>query len=179
MTYEMYRTVFFGAAIGCGSLFLLTVLLFIFFKIPRIVSDISGRTAKKGIQEIRERNESTGDKTYKTSAVNRSRGKLTDKISPSGRIIASKESFGTGVITEKISTQKLTDTNETEVLSNSETEVLYPAGGETEVLQSNGNETTLLRQENVTELLEQTGKDGGFLVIEREITFIHTQEKIS
>lgn len=177
MTYESYRMVFYAAAIACGACFLVTALLFFLFRIPRIISDISGRTAKKGIQEIRERNELSGDKAYKSSTVNRQRGKVTDRIGADGRPIPAGKAFSTGVTTEKISTEKL--------IGGQETEVLYTGGQETEVLNSfNGNETEILyaASGNETEVLYENsmenGNLAGFVIIEREITFIHTEERV-
>ena len=175
MTYENYRMIFYAAAIACGICFIVTVLFFFLFRIPKIISDISGRTAKKGIQEIRERNELSGDKAYKSSLVNRQRGKVTDRIGTDGRTISKGQSFSTGITTEKISTQKLAGGLETEVLytGGQETEVLSFAGGETEVLYTSGQGTEVLRENYI-----ENKNSGSFVIIEREITFVHTQERV-
>ena len=110
MTYEMYRYVFLGGAVACGLLFVISAVLFFALRIPKVVSDLTGRTARKAIENIRLQNEQSGDKTYQSSAVNLERGKLTDKISQSGRLVPRDETpFGTGVITEKIGTQQLVE----------------------------------------------------------------------
>ena len=165
MTYEMYRYVFFGAAIACGVMLVLSVILFFTLRIPKVISDLTGRTARKAIENIRMQNEQTGDKTYQSSAVNLERGKLTDKISNSGRIVPRDGTpFGTGVITEKISTQKLTEqdsANETTLLTDqNETTVLEPMIGETMVL-------------------EDIQPQMPVFSVEFEITFIHTDELIA
>ena len=165
MTYEMYRYIFLGGLIACVIFFAIAVILFFVFRIPKIVSDLSGRTARKAIENIRLQNEQSGDKTYKSSAVNMERGKLTDKISQSGRLISRNPTpFGTGVITEKLSTGHLA------------TEA--PAG-----------ETTLIAVTDETALLDsdigmtvalgtpETGASQKFTV-EFEITYIHTNEVI-
>ena len=85
MTYEVYRYIFIISAILCGIMLIVSVLLFILLKIPRIINDLSGRTAKKAIKNIREQNEASGEKFHKVSAFNESRRKLTDKISQSGQ----------------------------------------------------------------------------------------------
>lgn len=178
MTYEMYRYVFLGGAIACGVLFAVTVALFFLLRIPKVVSDLSGRTAKKAIEDIRRQNEQSGDKTYRSSAVNLERGKLTDKITKSGRLQPREQSpFGTGTITEKISTQKLpAESAETTVLPASEEttvlqtpEALTPAIGETTVLEA--GETTLLT--------ETAAPTSAAFSIAYEITFLHTEEIIS
>ena len=164
MSYEMYRYIFLGALIACGIFFVIAVVLFFTLKIPKVISDLTGRTARKAIENIRMQNEQSGDKSYQSSAINLERGKLTDKISKSGRLIHREATpFGTGVITEKISTMQLEQpAGETEVLTQSvnETDVLAPVSGETEVLA----------------FAEQPVQA---FTVEYEITFIHTSEVIA
>ncbi len=164
MTYEMYRYVFLGAAALGAILFVVSVILFFTLRIPKVISDLTGRTARKAIENIRLQNEQTGDKSYQSSAVNLERGKLTDKISRSGRLIPRNSTpFGTGIITEKISTQKLSqdDSGETTVLGEA---------GETAVLDAGVAETTLLAP---------AAQNVQAFTLEYEITFIHTSEVIA
>lgn len=173
MSYEIYRYIFIGAAILCGVMFIVSALLFVFLKIPKVIGDLTGRTAKKAIENIRNQNESSGDKTYKSSLVNKERGKLTDKISPSGRLIKkTTDSLGGAMATEKISTQQLVPDETTVLDSGNETTVL-DSGNETTVLSgvinNTGNETTVLTH---TDTLEE-------FRIEYEITFIHTNEVVN
>ena len=174
MSYEMYRYIFFGALIACGVFFVIAVILFFTLKIPKVISDLTGRTARKAIESIRMQNEQSGDKTYQSSAVNLERGKLTDKISQSGRLMSRDATpFGTGVITEKISTMELEQpAGETEVLNQlvGETDVLAPVAGETDVLAPAAGET---------ELLAPTEQSVQAFTIEYEITFLHTSEVIA
>ncbi len=170
MTYEIYRYIFLGGAILAGIMFVVSVLVFIFLRIPTVIGDLTGANARKAIENIRNHNESTGDKTYRSSQVNRERGKLTDKITPSGRLIKDPSLSLHGAMgTEKISTQQLDNqeaVRETTVLTGELTE-----GSETTVLIQNGhaNETTVLNA--------QTYKNE--FVIEYELTFIHTDEVIA
>lgn len=167
MTYDIYRYIFIGAAVLCGIMLVASILIFILMKIPNVISDLSGATAKKAIKEIREQNERTGDKSYQVSHVNRNRGKLTDKISPSGNIIQQTPgNMNYGVQTTKIATQEL-NTEETSLLTANETTVLTGNVNETTVLTGNLNETTVLDAP-----VEAT------FVIEYDITYIHTQEII-
>lgn len=170
MTYEMYRYVFLGGAIASGIMFAVSIVLFFTLKIPKVISDLTGRTARRAIEDIRLQNERSGDKTYKSSAVNLQRGKLTDKISPSGRLMRREASpFGTGVITEKISTQRLAP-----VEGADETTVLTLAN-ETTVLDAAYGETTLLQADAPAPVVAVVQ---GF-EIEYEITYIHTNEVIA
>jgi len=150
MTYEVYRYIFIGAAILCGIMAVTSVFLFFYLKIPKVIGDLTGSTARKAIEEIRQQNENSGHKTYKTSLVNQERGKLTDKISPSGNLYpAGTDPLGGAMATEKIGTQQL------EYTSN-DTELLSDIGSE---------ETSVLSDVNT-------------FVVEYEITFIHTDEVI-
>lgn len=58
----------------------LAVFFWFFFKIPGVIGDLSGRTARKSIARMRADNERTGRKTYQTGAINRERGKVTDTM---------------------------------------------------------------------------------------------------
>lgn len=153
MTYEGYRYLFIIAAIVAAVMLIVTVLLFILFKIPSVIGDLSGATARKAIKEIREQNEKTGDKGYAPSGYNVQRGKLTDKISSSGKINRHTTSGFGGVNTSKISTQVLMEqaqASETTVLENMQgdgTTVLNQQSNETTVLNQQSNETTVLNQQ--------------------------------
>lgn len=194
--YEVYRYIFIGAAILAAILFIISVILFFVLKIPSVIGDLSGATARKAIEDIRNQNESTGEKIYKSSTVNKQRGKLTDKISPSGNLVKNPSGGIWGAMsTEKISTQKLSEdaANETTVLGSNETTVL--GGNETTILGGNettvlgGNETTVLNSGgttlldsmpamNETSLLSPDMMPSGIFEIEYEVTFIHTTEVI-
>lgn len=179
LSYENFRLIFLVALIACGVMAAVTVVLFFVLKIPKVISDLTGRTARKAIEDIRKQNEETGDKTFKSSAVNAQRGKLTDKISPSGRLQHREPTpFGTGAITQKISTSRLAPqepASETTVLSAvDETTVLSSECGETSVLSSSDfGETTVL---GAAETAVQTGVA---FTVEYEITYIHTGEVIA
>ncbi len=165
MTYDIYRYIFMGGAVLAGIMFVLSVLLFFFLKIPHVLGDLTGRNARKAIENIRNQNEISGDKLYKTSQVNRERGKLTDKISPSGSLMRDPSGVlggGGAMATEKISTQELPpQANETTVLD---------TANETTVLNSEAGETTLLDAQPDTAPVFQ---------IEYEITYIHSEEVIA
>lgn len=165
MSYEIYRYIFYGGAILAGVMLVATVILFFVYKIPTVIGDLTGANARKAIENIRNQNENSGDKLYKTSQVNRERGKLTDKISPTGSLMREPSGVlgGGAMATEKISTQELPpDANETTVLDT--------VTDETTVLSTeSGGETTVLSQDEQPVVFQ----------IEYEITFIHTDEVIA
>ena len=154
MTYETYHTVFLSAGILAIIFAVCSVLLFVLLKIPKVVGDLSGRTARKGIADIREQNVRTGDKRHKTSAVNLDRGRITDRITDSGNIQRVGKTVNTGVMTQKINmpeSEEMTETSETTVLPTAE----Y----------------------SETVVLDEIRMDDDF-AIEEEICFIHTDETI-
>lgn len=121
MSYESYMAVCYACA-AISSLFLvISIVLFFKLKILSVIGDLSGSTARKAINDIRERNALSGNKAYKPSAVNRERGKITDRITQTGSVPnETDEIMRVNVGTEKISASC---ENETTVLA-SETTVL-------------------------------------------------------
>ena len=57
MTYDIYRLIFIVGAIACAVMFVVSVILFITLKIPNVIGDLTGRNAKKAIENIRKQNE--------------------------------------------------------------------------------------------------------------------------
>ena len=93
------------------------------------------------------------------------RGKLTEKITPSGRLLH-HHTGGFGAHTEKISTEML----QNQAMQAGETEVLNTAAEETVLLNAGRSETTVLAQSMMVQ---------PFFEIEQDITFIHTEELIA
>ena len=159
MTVELLQTASLIAFIAAGVLFLVAVALFFLLDVPKLYGDISGRTAKKAIEAIRQQNESSGNKAYKPSAVNEERGKLTDRITKSGNLQPKTDGLSIGVGTEKFSTSTLfPQSNETTVLQNtaSKTTVLMSSAP------TEGGETTLLVNEEPN--VAQAPAEGTFAV---------------
>lgn len=174
MTYEVYRYIFIGGAGLAGLCLAIAIILFFALRIPSVVGDLTGATARKGIANIRNQNENTGVKTYKSSAVNRERGKITDRITPTGTLIKNPtDVMGGAMETTKIATGRL----EAEARESYETTLLEENGSnETTVLSDDGyGETTLLDKGS-----DGQSVDGNVaFAIEYDITFIHTDEVIA
>ena len=115
--------------------------MFFLLDVPKLIGDISGSTAKKAIEAIRQQNENTGDKVYKPSAVNASRGKITDKISPSGKLEQRSSGLSIGAQTEKLDTTDLT-------AAAIEATTLLNASSETSDLQDGESGATTILSEN-------------------------------
>lgn len=198
MTYEVYNYIFIGAAIASGVLLVVSVILFFVLEIPKVIGDLSGSNARKGIENIRRQNEATGDKSYKSSSVNLKRGRVTDKISNSGRIQKpTTGAFSTGVGTSKIGTARtapksapapventavLPRTEATMVLNDSDaTMVLSGAPSAASEMQTTllapapveaAPETTMLTGELKPQVMPAASP--AVFEVEIEITYVHT-----
>lgn len=62
-------------------LLIVAIILFYKMNILAIIGDLSGKTAARQIQEIREQNAKSGQKRYKPNAFNVQRGSLTEPVS--------------------------------------------------------------------------------------------------
>ena len=123
-TLQMLSTV----AYVLGIFLLAAIAIFFLLDIRSVIGDVTGATARKAIRDIRAQNEASGNKAYKPSPVNAARGKLTAKISPSGRLEPQMAGMGGSPGTEKLSTMELTAAAEA-------TTVLTETAAETTVLQ--------------------------------------------
>ena len=178
MTYEIYRYIFLGGAILAGIMLAVSVIVFFVLNIPTVIGDLSGANARRAIENIRNQNESTGDKAFHTGRFNRERGKLTDKMSLSGRVIQNPSNSLNGAIgTEKLSTKSLdpeAPVKETTVLSEE-----LAVGNETTVLSEElavENETTVLSEElavgnETTVLSEELAVGNETTVLSEELMF--------
>ena len=165
MTYEIYRYIFICGAVLAVGMFIISVLVFFLLDIPSVVGNISGASEKKGIESIRNQSKNYENKNSQSYDHAKDRGRITDKISPSGNIIKNPSASIEGVIeTEKISSVRLSPANETTVLT-----------GE---LSAYSPETTVLSEETVSDETTLLDTSSGF-VVEYEITYIHTDEVIA
>ena len=167
MTVELLQTLSMSAFIAAAVFFLLAVAMFFLFNIPKVVGEVTGSTARKAIEEIREQNEKTGNKAYRPSAVNAERGKVTEKITPSGKLEHKGKSTRLGMGTAKLSKKDSAPVAEmpANIPGGNETTVLDAAGSETTVLAAAGNETTVLGTvANETTVLTAAGNETTVLV---------------
>ncbi|MBQ7836281.1 MAG: hypothetical protein IJ389_03415 [Clostridia bacterium] len=199
MTVELLQTLSVVSFIAAGVFLLTGIALFFLLDVPKLYGDISGRSAKKAIEAIRRQNDETGAGGYKASTVNAVRGKITDKITHSGRL-----NIVTSDLPVTVGTSKMPKANETTVLDSSgskkgafapapETTVLadnapaaaYAPANETTVLAGNaqaapvfgGNETALLTADAPAAPTLQPVKVGVF-TIDIELAFMGTNEII-
>ena len=151
-----------------GISLVLAVFFWFFFKIPTVIGDLSGRTARKSIARMRAANEKTGNKSYKESKTNAARGKLTDTIKDSGKLkknaVQDDDRPETGLLTQ-----------------NKADEASSEATG---LLNDENAATGLLVDEDVTAPLDspiqktEKRKGGKKLKMLDEVIIIHTDEVI-
>ena len=157
-----------------GLCLVLSAFFWFFFKIPTVIGDLSGRTARKSIAKMRAANEKTGAKSYRESKTNVERGKLTGTMPDSSKLKKKKAVTDDG----KPETGLLAE-NKADGLENEATGVLEEATG---ILES---ETTgLLVDEDATAPLDTpvhkhpTRTGGKKLEMLEEIVLVHTEEVI-
>lgn len=115
MTYDTYRLIFIVGAGACAVMLIVSVILFFVLKIPKVIGDLSGRNARRGIEDIQKRNGQSDVGMYRQDRI-KNRGNTN----------------GFGTRTEKIATQKMVTARLDQA---DETTVLYtPTAGETTVL---------------------------------------------
>lgn len=171
MSVELLNTLSLAAYIAAGVVFLVAVALFFLLNVPKLIGDISGSTAKKAIETIRQQNENSGDKAYKPSPVNAARGKLTDKISPSGGLEQRTTGLSFGAQTEKFET--------TELLEAAQATLLLSNGNETTLLsQSDPGATTLLSDQKPKDEKEQKPTSPVAVTVDVEMSFTGSSEII-
>lgn len=165
MAYETYRSIFTIAGIAAAGMAVISIFLFFWLKIPAVIGDLTGKTARKGIEAIRSGNTRSGNKKYGSSEVNLRRGKLTAKMTPSGSLKEQNTEAGYGLKTQE--------------LHSGETTVLSGQGlNETTVLSEPGlNETTILSQTQLGENNVLSCNLEIVFEILQDITIIHTQEE--
>ena len=175
MTYDTYRYIFFGAAILCAVMLIETVKLFFALHIRKAIGDLTGSNAKREIQKIRQENEQTENANNQKRTGNRRKGKAAAENSDSPPDYS--RNMNTGVVTAKIATQNLSPDHDTIPDSDNETEVLSDISLDETALLSQFEEQDEAAY-NETVLLNQNNTGTVVFEIERDITFIHTDEVI-
>lgn len=174
MSIELLHTLSLAAYILAAILFVLAVILFFVLDIRKVLGDVTGATARKAIENIRQQNETSGEKFYKPSRVNAERGMVTDKISASGRLQRHLPGGGASPATEKFDTAKLNpQANETTILGaeSNETTILTAES-------SSAGETTVLGAETVDAVLPKIPDSPAVFTIDVEMKFVGSTEII-
>lgn len=149
MSIELLQNLSLASYVLAGVFFMVSVILFFRLDILKLIGDFTGANERKAIESMRLQNENASENSYKFMRSSTAKGRLTDKISPSGRLMHNTSEIMPSATTEKFSTLELMPSaNETTVLSAgmNETTVLSPGMSETTVLSPVMNETTVLSQ---------------------------------
>lgn len=169
MIAEILSTLSLVAYIIAGLSFALAVIFWFAFRIPSVVGDLSGRTAKKSIEKRRRANARSGEKSYRPSPENAARGKITETAKPAQPVKAPGQpeapapaNYGTTIHAQNRATAY--EGQATELLRDDETALL-----------TDENETTALNEEPGA-IRDPGGKKMTML---NEVMFIHTDEVIS
>lgn len=154
-----------------GICFALSVFLWFHFGIGGVIGDLSGRTAKKSIQKMREHNEKKGPVLYDSGMAGIGQGRFENVMTSVET--AGIENFKTNLnsMNEMPETGILLDNEETELLSQS-----------SEVL-NRGAKTTLLNDEETVSLknsvqVPEVKEKGISLTMLDDIMLVHTDEVI-
>lgn len=159
--------------------FVLAAFFWFYFKIPSVIGDLSGRTAKKSIARMRASNERAGGQGYKPSAANASRGKLTVTMQHSRGLVADSKKKPATAPKKKAPAGDVMP--ETGLLATNQ--AVVADGQQTDLLE--GSEATgLLVDEDATASLHEEPKapvkrtGGKKLTMLDEVMLIHTDEVI-
>ena len=148
------------AFVAAGCCLLLTILIWFRFRILSVINDLSGKTAKRAIAQIRENNLRTGNKAYHPGIVNLNRGPLT---TPMPEVSATP-------------TEKLPDDQVGKPVPET---ILYQEAGKTQILLASEAErgTTVLNQD-VNNIADTSERPKVELTILEQVVMIHTSEVI-
>ena len=139
MSIELLQNLSLASYVLAVVFFMVSVILFFRLDVLKLIGDFTGANERKAIESMRLQNQNTGNSNYKSMRSGTARGRFTDKISASGRLINNTSELMPMATTEKFSTKEL-----------------MPAGNETTVLNAGMNETTVLSPRmNETTVLSQ------------------------
>lgn len=154
-----------------GAAAVTAAVLFFVLHIRSVIGDLSGKTVAREIKAMRESNEQSGDKSFRSSRVNLERGRLTEKVEDAGGG-RTRGMPGTDELaaTDKLTGQKRPPAAATAPQQEDATTLLREEG--TTVLTA--DETTVL-EESVIRNEERTKVA---FKVKRSIIEIHTEEQI-
>ncbi len=171
-TAELLSTLSIVSFVIAAVCLVLAIVLWIYFRIPRVIGDLSGKNAKKSIARMRAYNESSGNKSYKSSKTNAARGTLTETIPDIKR-----------------SPDKTPAVQETKKKPAAAQKVIpmqpKPAPAPVKAQRGFSEETVLLNESSETVLLNETPREapvrvGGVkLTMLDDVMMIHTSEVIA
>ena len=168
MSIDVLQTCSIGFWVAAGIFFLTAVALFFLMDISKLYGEISGRTARKAIEQIRKHNAEalTGD----IAGVHTGNGVRTEKLSTA--TLAPETAAGaTTVLAEAGATTVLAEAGTTTVLAEAgATTVLAEAGVATMLTEPERSQTVENRRQSLTDRDE--------FVLEQELSYAESAEII-
>lgn len=168
MSIDVLQTCSIGFWVAAGIFFLTAVALFFLMDISKLYGEISGRTARKAIEQIRKHNAEalTGD----IAGVHTGNGVRTEKLSTA--TLAPETAAGATIV--------LAEAGATTVLTEAGTTTVLAEAGATTVLAEAG-ETTMLTEPERSQTVEnrrQSLTDRDEFVLEQELSYAESAEII-
>lgn len=170
-TAEILSLISLISYIIAGISLVLAVFFWFFFKIPSVIGDLSGRTAKKSIARMRAHNERSGGVGYQPSSTNADRGRLTDTMQHSRKLKFEPRKEKPVTESQRPETGLL-ESNKAVTVDNQQTELL---GGEATELLVDEAATAVLHEEPVKSARRTGGME---LKLLEEVVLVHTNEVI-
>lgn len=172
---ETLSTVSVICFIASGVCLLIAIILFIVFRIPSVISDLSGRTARKSIAKYRLDNERTGTKRYRPRQTSLDKEKMADTISAAS---ASKSSQAGQAETGYMGRAAV-------IAPEEETTPLQGADGTTQLQGDEAGTTPLYSSGETTPLYSYmktaapAGNGGRKIDMLEEVVIVHTNEIVA
>ncbi len=163
MSVDLLQRLSMMSLILAALFFVIAVILFFSFDVPKLFGKITGSEEKKEIDEIRRQNEQSRDKAYWIGHVNVTRGKITEKISPSGQLLRRTSGIDENTNQHKFLTDELNEGSQETTILNAQHD------NETTILEYDPNETVILSRE------QESNKD---FSVDIEIGFTDSSEVI-
>lgn len=157
MTYEMYRNIFIICSVSASVTGLVTILLFFLLRIPAVIGELTGVTARKGIEQIRSGNVKNSHQKREPKRKKRRQKEKTD-LNAYNMIQNQNQQMGTAVLAQdqQMGTAVLAQDQAIESLG-------WNRQMETVLLQNQENDTALL---------------GAEFEVLQDITIVHTEESV-
>ena len=99
MTYEMYRNIFIICSVSASVTGLVTILLFFLLRIPAVIGELTGVTARKGIEQIRSGNVKNSHQKREPKRKKRRQKEKTD-LNAYNMIQNQNQQMGTAVLAQ-------------------------------------------------------------------------------
>lgn len=180
---DIYNICFYGGLILAILLLITSVILFVVLKIPRVIGELSGRTARKGIEELKGGTKETSAVSKKEQAkyYNQNSGeiKIREAVSTEARKKSNDErkNADTG---DEVTDLLRDDEEATDVLSDEEATDVLQDEEVTDILRD--DETTdILRDEDQTSVLVEKGMTDSLtskVKVLYNVVVVNTDEKL-